>query len=30
VLYPWQEIAAEGHKLSDHPKSWDWFFLARV
>jgi SAM-dependent methyltransferase len=29
VLYPWQEVAAESSKLSDHPRSWDWFFLAR-
>jgi SAM-dependent methyltransferase len=30
VLYPWQEIAAEGTALHAHPWSWDWFFLANV
>jgi hypothetical protein len=28
VLYPWDENGIGSTELSDHPPSWDWFFLA--
>jgi SAM-dependent methyltransferase len=28
VLYPWDENNTGGTELSEHPPSWDWFFLA--
>jgi SAM-dependent methyltransferase len=28
VLYPWDEDLPQGAELSDHPRSWDWFFRA--
>jgi SAM-dependent methyltransferase len=29
VLYPWDESMTGGVDFADHPKSWDWSFLAR-
>jgi SAM-dependent methyltransferase len=29
ILYPWDESLPGGSEFVDHPKSWDWFFLAR-
>lgn len=28
VLYPWDDVLAEGEDLSGFPRSWDWFFQA--
>ena len=29
VLYPWDESLGCGTELAEHPRSWDWFFVAR-
>ncbi|AGA31425.1 class I SAM-dependent DNA methyltransferase [Singulisphaera acidiphila] len=29
VLYPWDESMAGGADFADHPRSWDWSFVAR-
>ena len=29
VLYPWDESLAGGADFADHPRSWDWSFVAR-
>jgi hypothetical protein len=29
VLYPWDESPAGGADFADHPRSWDWSFVAR-
>ncbi len=29
VLYPWDESMTGGADFADHPRSWDWFFVAR-
>lgn len=29
VLYPWDDHLPGGPEFAEHPKSWDWFFLAR-
>jgi SAM-dependent methyltransferase len=29
LLYPWDESLAGGADFADHPKSWDWAFVAR-
>ena len=29
ILYPWDDSLPGGPEFADHPKSWDWFFLAR-
>jgi SAM-dependent methyltransferase len=29
VLYPWDDSLALGPDLADHPRSWDWSFVAR-
>jgi SAM-dependent methyltransferase len=29
VLYPWDENIVGGAEFADHPRSWDWFFVAR-
>jgi SAM-dependent methyltransferase len=29
LLYPWDESVAGSHDFSDHPRSWDWVFIAR-
>ncbi len=29
VLYPWDESMAGAEDFGDHPRSWDWWFLAR-
>ncbi len=28
VLYPWDDLLAEGDDLAGFPRSWDWFFQA--
>jgi SAM-dependent methyltransferase len=30
VLYPWDESLAGGADFADHPRSWDWSFVARL
>jgi hypothetical protein len=30
VLYPWDESMAGGADFADHPRSWDWSFVARL
>lgn len=29
LLYPWDESLAGGPDFADHPRSWDWSFVAR-
>jgi SAM-dependent methyltransferase len=29
VLYPWDDDLPEGPAFADHPRSWDWSFVAR-
>jgi SAM-dependent methyltransferase len=29
VLYPWDESLPGGAEFAGHPRSWDWFFVAR-
>jgi SAM-dependent methyltransferase len=29
LLYPWDDSIACGPELADHPRSWDWTFIAR-
>jgi len=29
LLYPWDESMAGGSDFADHPRSWDWAFVAR-
>ena len=29
VLYPWDESLPGGVEFAEHPRSWDWFFVAR-
>jgi len=29
VLYPWDESLAGGAEFAEHPRSWDWSFVAR-
>ena len=30
VLYPWDDSLAGSDELADCPRSWDWFFLAKL
>ena len=30
LLYPWDDSLAHGPDFAEHPKSWDWSFVARL